>query len=255
VAFFKLDTDKHVARGCQSEDEMRNRHYRRGPERNQEAEVDRVSHQPIKERGLECQCRWFAISQRGIYLAQAEQIEVIDEKGRHQYDAPAEKRQGDERQSRRLALYMPQRSTDGLPENEQKNQGERCREHIRAALECARNQPCPDALEAPTRHAAVLDCKNRQQHRVQDERLPPRPACAAAIQAFGHELEATEVERKIADEADGVKKCQQKQDVNDNAICKKPDSFQHGFVLRCGGAQNIGALGPAARYIPLNTLE
>ena len=74
------------------EQQMARRHRRRRPEGQQEAEIDRMAHPLVEERRPEHRRRQRLAAQPGIDLAQAEQLEMIDQEGAEQHDGPADQK-------------------------------------------------------------------------------------------------------------------------------------------------------------------
>src|SRR4029077_6371432 len=72
-------------------------HPWRGPERDDETQVDRVAHELVKRRRLEAR-GWHRAADKIVdHLMQAEQLEMVDEKARREPQKPAEERQAHHR--------------------------------------------------------------------------------------------------------------------------------------------------------------
>src|ERR1700754_1105395 len=80
VFLFKLYGYEDVSGSGNRKDQMRDRHRRRGPEREEPAKVKRVPHVPVQNRRAESQLCVLLATQVQINLAQAEKIEVVDQK-------------------------------------------------------------------------------------------------------------------------------------------------------------------------------
>ena len=93
VALFELDRHEDVGRGHHGEQQVRHRHRRRGPEREEPAQIQRVTNQSIRARGDEVQRRVLAATEVQPDLAKSEQVEVVDQQGgdEHQQEPEAEK--------------------------------------------------------------------------------------------------------------------------------------------------------------------
>src|ERR1700689_2864392 len=80
IALLEEDSDEDVSRGRDCKQQVAPAHTRCGPERQNKAQVDRVSHVPVERRRLER--RWTKAYTPPVieYLMQPEQLEVVDQK-------------------------------------------------------------------------------------------------------------------------------------------------------------------------------
>src|SRR5215211_5566199 len=117
---------------------MPQRHGRRRPERDDEAEIDRMPDEAIETRRLELDRRDEASGKVRYHLRQPEQLEMTDEKGTVEYDQPAEQAQGQNGIPQRGRLDLPDRVRDRLPLPEQQHQRQAREQYIGAALDCGR---------------------------------------------------------------------------------------------------------------------
>ena len=77
---------------------MTDRHRRRRPERDDEAEIDRVPHELVVERRAETRRRHLAAGEIVGDLMQPEQLEMVDQERAGEHDQPADERQPGDRQ-------------------------------------------------------------------------------------------------------------------------------------------------------------
>src|SRR6476619_47900 len=90
VALLEPDADQDVAGPADREQQVAGGHDRRRPHAEDEAEVDGVAHVAVEERRPEFRLRDLAACKAREHLAQAEQLEVIDEEGGEEQYAPAQ---------------------------------------------------------------------------------------------------------------------------------------------------------------------
>ena len=87
VALFQLDADQDVAGDHHREQQMTNGHRRRGPDGEQDAEIDRMTDTPVEQRSAEFRVRQLFAEQAREHLAEPEQLEMTDQKrAGHQHD-------------------------------------------------------------------------------------------------------------------------------------------------------------------------
>ena len=181
VALFQLDRDQDVAGGRQREQQVSGRHRRRRPEGEQEAEVDRMAHALVEQGVLKLGAGSGWPRRRATHLAQAEQLEMVDQEGAHQHQAPAEPEDAVEDQRRRRIVHDPHRrrriGRHCQYSSEQRQAGE---QHVGAALDRMRHEARPPALEARARHDAVLDGEQAEQQHV-DRPAPATSGPAAPL--------------------------------------------------------------------------
>src|SRR4051794_20112020 len=92
VALFELDRDQDVAGGRNREQQMADRHRGRRPESEQEAQIDRVTDDAVKQRGMKLRRRQIFAEQSREDLAQPEKLEMAEHEGGQYKQAPAEER-------------------------------------------------------------------------------------------------------------------------------------------------------------------
>src|SRR5690606_20172911 len=88
VPLLEADRDEDVAGGHERELEVADRHRRDGPQRDDEADVERMPDELVQERLPESERHRVAFAQVIPYLAQSEQVEVADQEGREKYQQP-----------------------------------------------------------------------------------------------------------------------------------------------------------------------
>src|SRR4051794_37819803 len=115
VAFLEHEGSHHVGGEQRGEREAVNRHHRRGPEGDQEAELHRVTHEAVDVRRLEARLGDAAPRRVSPGLAQAEELEVVDEEGREQHGRPAESEHAPDDAGAGRVLDAPHRPRKGLP--------------------------------------------------------------------------------------------------------------------------------------------
>src|SRR3954452_6896866 len=92
-------------------------------------------------------------------LLQSEKLEMVDQESAQKHREPADPERGpDEVAYRRVRDWIdaPDDCADRTPQNEQDHQRDACSEHVHAAFDRRRDDLHPPALEALTRHHAVL---------------------------------------------------------------------------------------------------
>ena len=169
IALLEPDADQDIAGGPHGEQQMAQGHRRRRPEGEQEAEIDRMADPLVEEGRPEFRRRQGAAAQPGIDLAQAEQLEVVDEEGAEQHQAPADPEHGLDREDRGRVRHRPDRRQDRPPLPEQQHEREAREQHIGRALDGMRHEARPPALEGRAGHDAVLDGEDAEQQRVDDQ--------------------------------------------------------------------------------------
>ena len=107
IALFQEDADEDVGSGHRCEQQMSNRHRRRRPERDDEAEVDRVPHEFVVQRRPKTWRRRLDAAEVVGDLMQSEQLEVVDQEGAAQRRQPAPERYGRDRRRHFRLFDMP----------------------------------------------------------------------------------------------------------------------------------------------------
>src|ERR1700722_10444089 len=127
VALFQLDADQDVAGDHHREQQMANAHRRRGPDGQQDAEIDRVTDMPVEQRRAEFRVRQLFAEQAREHLGKPEQLEMTDqERAGHQHD-PAQPEDAVEHHSGGRVGHAPDERGDGLPlpvQDQQREAGE-----------------------------------------------------------------------------------------------------------------------------------
>ena len=93
VALLELDCDENVSGSAEREDEMRDCHHRCGPEHQQPSDVERVADDSVHSGSVEGKIRVRDATEIQPDLAEAKQVEVVDEKCRGEEDDHAETKQ------------------------------------------------------------------------------------------------------------------------------------------------------------------
>ena len=106
-AFFDVDRDQDIGRRHHGEEQVAARHGRRRPERDNEAEHQRVADPLIQHVFLEPDGRVLAALEIQPDLPQAEQVEVIDEHGRVKDQRPADGADDPDDDPPDVVLHMP----------------------------------------------------------------------------------------------------------------------------------------------------
>src|SRR5262249_18373750 len=90
IPFLQCDTNKNVGRRDEGEEQMACSHHWRGPEGDDEAEIDRVPHKLVEHRRFET--RLYPCFPGKVHndLLQPEQFEMVDQERAQQHDKPAE---------------------------------------------------------------------------------------------------------------------------------------------------------------------
>src|SRR5581483_1422412 len=90
-------------------------HARRSPERNDEAEIDRVTHNLIKRRIFKRR-RFDSFALSVVEdLFESEQVEVINQPRRHQHHSPADPEQALQNGAPVWISYVPDNTLDRMP--------------------------------------------------------------------------------------------------------------------------------------------
>jgi len=191
---------------------MRQRHRGRHPEREQESEIQRVAHIPVRRRHAEAHRRVRLPDERQPHLSKTEQVEVVDQERDDEHRRPAGDELAPEHGADEWILDRPDRDSDGPPLPEQQEQREARKEYERRALDRPGNNLRPPLLEPSARHHAVLHGEDRQQQCVDGQRRCQR-AGRVTVQTSRHG-EAT-------DEGDGVEERREEHDVGNDAVRKE----------------------------------
>src|SRR5690606_22093880 len=174
-------------------------------------------------------------------LAQAEQVEMIDQEGAVQHQRPAEGEAAIHQYLADGALQRPDLTAQRLPETEQRDQRQAGEQHIGTALGRGRNDAGPHGLEGRPRHDAVLHSEQGQQQQVDGQRLD------GGQQRFS--VDAAGNVRQVADEGDGIEKGGEVHVVADDAVDEDGKEFHRnlpssaGVTLALGQVDEEGTVG------------
>ena len=132
-----------------------------------------MAHEPVGAGCTEGERAIFLSAQMEPYLAQTEQIKVVDEEGRDQHQPPADA------QARRARPGRPgparsRHATKRLPVANKHDQRDARKQHVGAALGRLGDEPCPPALERRPRHDAVLQGEQSEQQCIDQQCLTQR---------------------------------------------------------------------------------
>lgn len=208
---------------------MPSRHGRRRPERNDEAEIDRVPDQAIQPRRLELHRRDRASGKIADHLRQAEQFEMADQERAVENDQPAQRHAAHGEIGEQRIFDVPDNGRDRAPLPKQQHQHEARHQHICAALDRGRREPREQPLEALPRHPAVLNGEQREQREIDADRAERR-GLGAGVDRLRH--------HQARDEADGIEKGAEKNQVGHDAVTQ--GQCPHCKTSKCP----VGALPP-----------
>src|SRR4051794_27013085 len=90
ISLFKPNCDKNVDRCHQCEEQMRRCHDRCGPERQQPADIQRMTNVSVEEWRTEFQVRVRTTHQVEVYLPHSEKVEMINQESTLQHDRVSE---------------------------------------------------------------------------------------------------------------------------------------------------------------------
>jgi Big-like domain-containing protein/Calx-beta domain-containing protein len=174
VALLEPHGDQDVSRQRAAEEEVPGAQGRRGPEGDQPADVERVTHLPVEERHPERQRMVLAADQEAPDLPRPEQIEVIDHQAGERHQQPAGGEQGDERRAAGRRGHVPQDDVDRPPLPDQERHQEVRDPHVSAPLDGRGHHPLPGGLEPRPGHQRMLDSERGDQQQVDRHRLADR---------------------------------------------------------------------------------
>src|SRR6266545_1782947 len=124
IAFLEEDADENVGRRHRREQQMPGRHHRRRPERDHEAEIDRMAHHLVEHRRLEARRGHRSSGQVDDDLMQPEQLEMVDQERAEQDEQPADERQAHHRHGKLRVGDLPDHRRDRAPLPEQQHERE-----------------------------------------------------------------------------------------------------------------------------------
>ena len=155
-----------------------------------------MAHVPIEAGRLERMWRVGPAAEAEPRLADPEEVEVVDQRGRVQQHPPACEVQGAKRRRADLVRHRPDHAADRLPEGEDNDQSEDRQEHVGRTFGRFGNELLPGPLEGGPGHARVLDSEKRQQAQVNGEGQADRTGVSR--------VDRLRRDREVADEGDGV---------------------------------------------------
>src|SRR5947209_7348144 len=181
VALFELKRDEDVCGRGDGEDEVADRHARRGPERDDEAEHDGMADDLVEKDSPESEVRVLAPALVHVDLPESEEVEVVDEERADEHQRPAEEEERPQNVNPYRIFNAPKRVRQRSPLPEEQYEREAREQNVRAALDRLRHVPSPPALEPRSRHHAVLDCEQAEQHSVNQQRLNTKRGGRAGV--------------------------------------------------------------------------
>src|SRR5262245_17198813 len=90
VTLFELNTQENIACRGQREEQVAGGHDRRGPKCNDESQQQGMAHDFVEQWHLEFDRRVLPFCEMQVDLAQAKEIEVIDQERAHEHLCPTE---------------------------------------------------------------------------------------------------------------------------------------------------------------------
>ena len=175
IALLELDGDQDVGRRRHREQQVRERHRRRHPEREEPADVQRMAHEPVRPgRAEAAACVYGRPRRYSQTWRRPKRSKWLMRNVRHEHQPPAEREQ-----RRAGPRARPDRSTDQTsPPSGRHCQNSRIsarleKQHVRRALERPRHDARPALLEPRPRHDAVLHGEEREQPGVDGEGHAP----------------------------------------------------------------------------------
>ena len=196
-------------------------HRRRAPESEQPADVEWMPDEPVWSRCPESQCGVRPAAEVQPDLAQAEQIEVIDQECGDQHQRPAEGKQHTQDYPSEWVFDGPYDTTQRLPLPEQQDKSETRKQDVSGSFQRLRHNAGPPILEPLARHDAVLHREERQQSGI-DQEGDAEWSTRRAVESSRH--------AKVADETDGVEKRSQEDQVAETSVNEECDSLKHSFA-------------------------
>src|ERR1041385_4741627 len=122
IPLLKLDCNKYVRSRTNCIHQMRRSHQWRSPSHQQPPHIQRMPHQPIWPRRTEFIRRIRLADQVQPHLTQSKQIEMVDQKGSHQYGQPTKSVKPLENRPPEALLDAPNGAPHWLPFPKQQHQ-------------------------------------------------------------------------------------------------------------------------------------
>ena len=236
VAFLKLDGDEDIGRRRQRKTQPTLAHGRRRPEGDDESQIDRVAADPIEQRRLELGRRNFLLPPVSPHLAQAEQVEMVDQEGAGQHRQPAEPKDPPDDLPAQGVVDQPDDLRNRPPLPIQQDQRQAGEQHIGRALNRLRHEAGPPAFEGRPRHQAVLDGEHAEQQGVDHQRLDQRSG-RATVDGLG--------DAEVTDKGDRIEKAGEEDGVGRRTVEHREQSHRR---LSCCSAPACPASTRTARY-------
>jgi hypothetical protein len=181
VTLLELDRDQDVGGRHDREEEMRRRHRRRPPEREEPADVERVPDDLVRAGRPELEVRVRLAAELEPDLAEAEEVEVIDEERAGEHRRPADREDPCTRRPGRPALDLPHDAADRPPLPEEQQERDARREHVRAALGRVGTKRVSHRLKAGRAITLCWTAKSAEQPEVDRERGRERASSGPSI--------------------------------------------------------------------------
>src|SRR5437588_9716554 len=194
VALFELKRDEDVCGRGDGEDEVADRHARRGPERDDEPEHDGMADDLVEKDRPESEVRVLPPALIHVDLPESEEVEVVYEERAEEHKRPADEEERPEDVAPRRVFNAPHRVRQRSPLPEEQYERKACEQNIRAALDRLQHVPRPPALEPLAGHFAVLNGDHAKHHRVNQQRLNTKRGVRAGVYRLRH--------HEMPDEAD-----------------------------------------------------
>ena len=157
VVFFKLNGQEDVGRRGDGKKQVALSHLGRGPEGDEEPEVDRVANALVEHWRLEANRFIGLTTQVKCDLPQAKKVSVTDHNRASQNGEPAKTEKGDKYPLASAVLDFPHNSRHGPPLPIEQIETQAGEQDIRAPFNRVGNKFCPRAFEPQARHHAMLD--------------------------------------------------------------------------------------------------
>src|SRR6202158_2681005 len=194
---------------------MPQRHLWRRPERNQEAQINRMTDLLVEHRSLEANRHGLLTFPVESDLTQPKEVEMTDHKRATQDRQPPDPVERYQDRVTNGVLHVPHSFGHGPPLPIEQVQAKTSHQHIRAALNRLGNDSRPQVLKPLPRHHAVLDGEKPQQQSVDDEGRD-RKSSFIGINRLGN--------KHVADKTYRVQECAKEDKVRDQPVEKHCDS-------------------------------
>src|SRR5580704_19173815 len=238
VTLFEPDAEQDVPGRRHREHEVPERHDRRGPEGEDEAEVNRMADVAIEPRRAEVRLWQLPTTEPRDDLEHSEKLEVADEEGADEHQSPADPRDGLKDVRRPRLPHGPDGARDRLPLPAEQGQRKAREEHVRTPLDRPRHHARPPALERGPRHDAVLYGEEPEKSPVHQQRGGRQSTGVLCVDRLGY--------HDVLHESDRVEERPEKQHVDDDSVdC--PDDAPHGSLRLQVWVRNVRRPGSKHR--------